>query len=79
MIDEKRLESLKKKPDQANYITKAELDDLLRLARLGLWAEKHFETVRFGLELTKRVHPGEGTTMWVAANRALAALPKEKA
>jgi hypothetical protein len=36
MIDEKRLESLQKKPDQANYITKPELDDLLRLARLGL-------------------------------------------
>jgi hypothetical protein len=83
MIDEKWLDEMKTAivahPDggDARYHVPAEtLFDLLRLARLGLWAEKHKETIIGALESF-----GSGMELSLRSSErgasALAALPKE--
>lgn len=71
MIDEKKLVQWLAGVDSA-WLTKEEAQALIRLARLGLWAEKH------GIQTLKILQSDfrfriEGS--W--AQEALAALPKE--
>jgi hypothetical protein len=72
MIDEKRLDELA----TGGPVTNAEIDEILRLARLGLWAREHEETIRDALDTF-----GEGMELdrscEARGKAALAALPKE--
>lgn len=74
MIDEKRLDEFEQNMNKLDTdfpaLPRSKFLELLRLARLGLWAEKHMET--FKALRQNLMYSEEGR--WI--EEALAALPK---
>lgn len=87
MIDENRLSELvigdvgnSERSWAIESLTEEEAVELIRLARLGLWAEKHgIKALRDLHSLTKdkRYNCSSGWVAWVSGD-ALTALPKER-
>lgn len=83
MIDEKKLEHLEtiaKLPvrpgsDALAAVSTEIILELIRLARLGLWAEKHMEVIE---PLLAGEAGSDCNHMIVEATQALAALPRDK-
>jgi hypothetical protein len=89
MIDNKILDQMSKYPQTyiKEDLTNPDFKELLRLARLGLWAEKHFDLIVTGLRsmqhFNDRLPPSlheqiSGTIKNNPYSEALAALPKVK-
>jgi hypothetical protein len=77
MIDEKRLEYLHGGIQSGICVEPYEADELIRIARLGIWAEKYGVPE---LSLAVEIHPLGVMTQADLLNRfqkALAALPKD--
>lgn len=71
MIDEKRLVEIEKwhnDKSSADYLSHEDFDGLIRLARLGIWAE------RFAIDRLQAMHICNKNTCSVCANHVLSAL-----